>query len=223
MRHLDVLEQRFGPAAVLGGQCVISAALDEHGHIVHLNDTARLAFGERDRPRSERTDAVAAAFAGAKFDSRRSEAIVQEMWEKWVFIAALAGITCLMRSSVGDIVAAGGADVATALLQECAAIATASGAGPSAASMQRNLAMLTAPGSALTASMLRDLERGGPTEAEHVLGDLLRRGDSRKDPPALLHAAYLHLALYERRRSATAQPAAAAAQLHTPSPGPVSG
>ena len=48
-----------------------------------------------------------------------SDRIVLEMWEKWVFLAALAGITCLTRSAVGDIVAAGGADLAAALLEEC--------------------------------------------------------------------------------------------------------
>jgi len=42
--------------------------------------------------------------AGAKFDSRASTEIVHEMWEKWAFIAAGAGITTLMRASVGDIV-----------------------------------------------------------------------------------------------------------------------
>jgi hypothetical protein len=33
------------------------------------------------------------------------------MWEKWAFIAANVGITCLMRAAIGDIVAAGGADL----------------------------------------------------------------------------------------------------------------
>ena len=111
MQHIDVLERRFGPAAVLGGQCVISVALDDQGHVAHLNDIARLAFGERNAPPSSRTDAIEAALAGARFDSRRSESILREMWEKWVFIATLAGVTCLMRASVGDVVAAGGADV----------------------------------------------------------------------------------------------------------------
>ena len=45
--------------------------------------------------------------------SRLSTAILQEMWEKWVFIATIAGITCLMRATVGDIVAAGGAALTT--------------------------------------------------------------------------------------------------------------
>ena len=49
MRHLDVLEQRFGEAAILGGLCNISVALDERGTINHLNDSHLLVYGERAR------------------------------------------------------------------------------------------------------------------------------------------------------------------------------
>jgi 2-dehydropantoate 2-reductase len=56
--------------------------------------------------------------AGAKFESVASERILLVMWEKWVFLASLAGITCLTRAAVGDVVAVGGADLAAALLEE---------------------------------------------------------------------------------------------------------
>jgi 2-dehydropantoate 2-reductase len=61
--------------------------------------------------------------------------------------------------------------------------------------------MLTAPQSTITASMLRDIERGGPIEADHIVGDLLRR--STAQPPndrSLLRIAYAHLKAYEARR-----------------------
>jgi 2-dehydropantoate 2-reductase len=52
------------------------------------------------------------------------------MWEKWVFLATLAGVTCLTRAAVGDLVAAGGADLMIALLEECRAVAKAAGHPP---------------------------------------------------------------------------------------------
>jgi len=207
MRHLEALDRRFGERAVLGGQCVISAALGEAGTIHHLNQSHLLSFGERDGTRSARVAAVEAACSGARFDARLSTAILQEMWNKWVFIATLAGITCLMRATVGDIVAAGGADLAASLLDECDAIARAQGFALGAASRQRYTAMLTAPGSGFAASMLRDIERGGMTEGEHVLGDLLRRGSAPAGTASLLRIAYLHVAAYEARRARTARPA----------------
>ncbi len=201
MRHLDLLEQRFGQGTVLGGQCVISAALGEGGHIEHLNDAHFISFGERDGARSQRVTAIEEAFAGTRFESRLSTAILHEMWEKWVLISTLAGITCLMRTNIGDIVATGGADLAIALLDECDEIAREHGFALRAAPRRRNVALLTTPGSAFAASMLRDIERGGPTEADHVLADLLRRGSRPERSPSLLRVAYLHVAAYEARRA----------------------
>lgn len=210
IRHLDLLGARFGAQHVLGGQCLISSAVDADGRIIHLNDMQLLSFGELDGTRSPRVEAIAKAFSGAKFEARLSEAILQEMWEKWVFIAAAASITCLMRATVGDIVAAGAADVAAALLDECAAIATRQGFAPSRAFLERYRAALTTPGSPLTASMLRDIEKGAPTEADHILGDLLARAGERPDPRALLRVAYAHAKAYEARRAREATSSASA-------------
>ena len=80
MAHLDRLAERFGRDRVLGGLCVISSTLDADGRILHLNDAHRLAFGELDQPGSARAGAIAATLAGAGFDSRLSDAILQEMW-----------------------------------------------------------------------------------------------------------------------------------------------
>jgi 2-dehydropantoate 2-reductase len=201
MAHLDLLEARFGAARILGGLCLISTALDPEGRILHLNDADVLSFGERDGSRTARLATIEAVLAGARFQARASNSILQEMWEKWVFIAAAAGITCLMRAAIGDIVVAGAAEFAMLLLTECAAIATGQGFAPSAASLQASQKTLTASGSAITASMLRDIERGAPIEAEQIVGDLLRRGGkSARDQP-ILRIAYAHLRAYEARRA----------------------
>jgi 2-dehydropantoate 2-reductase len=200
MRHLDALDARFGADRVLGGSCFISAKLDEGGRIAHLSDIHRLTFGERAGGRSPRVGAIAAAMAGAKFEAVASDHIVLVMWEKWVFLASLAGITCLTRSAVGDIVAAGGADLAAALLDECRAIAAAVGYPPRPDSLKASLGRLTDPGSAVTASMLGDVEWRGRTEADHVLGDLLRRrGGASDGDRSLLRVAYVAVKAAEAR------------------------
>ncbi len=203
MGHMDYLGERFGTGAVLGGQCVISVTLDGNGQVLHLNDTHGLSFGEPNGEISPRAEAIASTFSGANFESRLSKTILQEMWEKWVLIATMAGSNCLMRAAVGDIVAAGAENLSLALLDECAGIATAQNFAPSAATMARNRGMLTMPGSTFAASMLRDVERGAPTEADHILGDLIRRGGGGGGGPSdfpLLRIAYAHLRAYDARR-----------------------
>ena len=200
MRHLDLLADRFGSDPVLGGLCVISATLDADGGIVHLNDLHSLTFGELDGSRSPRIEEIASTMIGAGFDARLSDAIRQDMWEKWVFIAGAAGITCLMRAAIGDIVAAGASDLSTGLLDECAAIATSEGFPPRRPFLDGIRATLSAAGSLMTASMLRDIEDGKPVESEAILGDLLRRA-AKTGGHSLLRIAYAHVKAYEARRN----------------------
>jgi 2-dehydropantoate 2-reductase len=122
------------------------------------------------------------------------------MWEKWVFLAALAGMTCLTRAAVGDVVAAGGADLMLALLDECRAIAAAAGYPPRPEPWDAAVRRLTHPRSAVTASMLGDLERRGRTEGDHILGDLLRRrGGPAEGDHSLLRVAYTAVKSAEAR------------------------
>ncbi len=200
MGHMDALGARFGAGAVLGGQCLISTTLDPDGRILHLANPHYLSFGEQDGTKSARAQAILAALSGTGFDANLSTAILQEMWEKWAFIATGAGITCLMRAAFGDIVAAGAVELTTGLYDECCAIAAANGFPPSQATIERSLGMFTAQGSTISASMLRDIERGAPIEADHIVGDLLRRGEKAPGNRTLLRIAYAHLKAYEARR-----------------------
>ncbi len=203
MAHLDALDARFGASRVLGGLCKIAATLTADGVVKHLNDAQQLVYGERDGAASPRLAALNEAMARASFVSRPSDGILLEMWEKWVMLATLAAMTCLMRGTVGDIVAtADGAALTGQALDECVAIAAAAGQAPRPKALEQTRALLTAPGSTFTASMLRDIERGGPTEGEHVLGDLVVRADRLNLAVPLLRTARCHLQVYERRRAA---------------------
>ncbi len=200
MRHLDVLDTRFGSDHVLGGQCIISVTRDSEGQIVHFTEMQSLSFGERDRSRSERARQILAELSNAGFDVQLSDNIVQEMWSKWAFIATGAGITSLMRAPIGDIVAAGATDLVDMLLSETASIAEREGFPPPKEAVARARTMFTQPGSPLKASMLRDIENGFPTEGEHVLGDLFERAKKHNLSVPLLRVACAHVRSYEAAR-----------------------
>jgi 2-dehydropantoate 2-reductase len=201
MLHLDVLDRKFGGERVLGGLCAIAVTLNENREVVQLQPMQSLNFGERDGKLSGRVRAVADVMASGNFGAVASEHIIQEMWEKWVFLASLAASTCLMRTSVGNILAVpGGRDFVLGMLDECSAVATAQGHAPRAPFLERARGMLTAEGSQMTASMFRDIKVGAPVEADHVIGDLVARGDAAKVPVPKLRAAYIHLKAYEKQR-----------------------
>jgi len=53
--------------------------------------------------------------------------------------------------------------------------------------------------STLTASMLRDLLDGQPTEHDHILGAMIRRGQGLACPTPLLEVAFTNLAIQAGR------------------------
>lgn len=199
--HMELLDRRFGRKRVLGGVAYIAATLAPDGEIRHLNDFHRMVYGARSESQRRTCDALAAELAGVNFEWQQLDAIEQAMWDKWVLLATLAGMTCLMRASVGDIVAtASGAKLMLALLHECAGVASAAGFSTPDGVMQNYRGLLTEAGSAFTASMLRDIESGGPTEGDHILGALLARARDRNLVTPLLEVAVTHLEAYAARR-----------------------
>jgi 2-dehydropantoate 2-reductase len=202
MAHLDILERRFGAGKVLGGLCFVAATLTPSGEVHQLGDLLNgIVFGERSGEMSERCERLKAAFGAAPVESRISREIVKDMWSKWVQLASLASLTCLMRATVGEAnQAAEGGAIALELVAECRAIAAAHDALPSEKADATMRARMTDKSSTLSASMLRDIERGGAIEGEHVIGDLIHRAKAKGVATPLLRVVLCHLQAYEARR-----------------------
>src|SRR5438309_8203546 len=153
MRHINLLTKRFGEHVVIGGVCLVVAEIDDQGRIVQLADIQRLAYGERNGKTTARLQSLDTAMQGAGFEARLSTDITQEMWEKWVQLASLGAITCLLRGTIGEIVAVpGGTDLSLKMLDESAAVAAACGHKLSEAFRSRHTSAMTAQRSPLTSS-----------------------------------------------------------------------
>lgn len=210
MAHLDALSARFGARRVLGGACYIGATLDANGVVQHMGRMQSLVFGELDGQPSARVQAFADILARTKLDFDASRMIRQAMWDKFVLLAALATTTTLTRATVGEIMAApSGEAFMLAALAECAAVAKAEGFAPTLAAYEGARGALTQRGSGFSASMMRDMLKGGPTEGDHVIGDLAHRAMARRVDTPILRTALTNLEAYEAKR---AQSSALAAQ-----------
>lgn len=201
VRHIDRLVTRFGAARVLGGVALISVTLAANGEIHHLNKLHRFTVGSLGWRPSPWLEPLSRLMESSGVDFVLADNIGQAMWDKMVFLATLAGATCLMRSSVGTIMSTlAGESFINGLLDECAAVADANGRklGDTQLTVFRN--MLTDRSSALVASMLRDIEANKQTEGDHILGDMISWAANKKLEVPLLKLAYSHLQAYERRR-----------------------
>jgi 2-dehydropantoate 2-reductase len=176
------------------------ATLDPDGDVVQMTGMHRLGYGPLDGSDDERLAEVTFALEGDEFDSNPSHTIVQDMWEKWVFLAALGAATTLMRADVGEINAApGGPGLGARIAAEAMAIADAAGhpSRPGAIALLQSGLASTAP---MTSSMYRDLAQGLPVEADAILGDFVAEAAKRDVPVPMLTAAYTGLSIYSARR-----------------------
>ncbi len=200
--HLAKLDARFGRAKVMGGTCQINVTVAPDGTVKHMEPLNRLIFGERDGAESPRAKAFAEALSKTTVDWSLSTTIEQDMWEKLMFLSALAATTCLFRGNIGEILAApGGKAALERALAANVGIVTKCGAAPRPQAIEFATRRLLTPGPA-SSSMLRDVERGNPVEADHIVGFMLERAREHGVDDAILSLAYTHLRTYEARRAA---------------------
>ena len=201
IRHLDTLNGAFGTGRVLGGVALLATQLADNGEIRQLNDSASLLIGAQDRAGTTAAERTRDLLAGAGFPVAVSDDIVAAMWSKWTFIAAAGALTCLLGGAVGEIVAAGGGEVAHDLIEEANSVASAAGHPVPDWMAKETVATLTAAGSPFTSSMYRDLRQGRPVEVETILGDLVAEGQKAGLRTPLLAAATVALRVYSSRLS----------------------
>lgn len=201
LSHLDRLNDAFGSERVIGGTVSLQVRLGADGTVQHLNDWQIITIGEQGGGLSPRVERLADALSRAKLQATASPAILARMWEKLVMLATLAGMTTLMRASVGEIASApGGAALSLAMLEAHAETAARNGYPVDERQMTVFRRMFADQSHGLTASMLGDMQRGGPIEADHILGFMLDRARAAGLDAPLTAAACANARIYEARR-----------------------
>ena len=202
--HLDKLDAAFGKERVMGGSCQIAATITKDGVVKSLAEMHAINWGARQASQAAAANALGEAFSKTVVDWKVSDNTMLDMWEKVAFLSTLAAMTCLMRGSLGDILSTpDGRKLIQRHLDACIAIATAEGFAPRPNVAERYNKVMNTAGSTLTASMLRDLESGGPIEADHIVGFMLGKAREHGIDDSMLTVAYTHLKTYEARRART--------------------
>jgi 2-dehydropantoate 2-reductase len=195
----DKLDARFGRDNVLGGVAYIATMLEKSGDIVHLGALDKFVVGARSEAKRGLARELHSLMTKTPGVRVLSEAIEQELWDKWVMLAAGAAMTCLMRGSVGEIMRTdAGSTLMSQAMAECRTVASASGFALSAETVKQMESRLLDKASGWAASMMRDIAQGAARlEADDIVGDMIRRAGDLGLDSALLRVAYGHLQVYE--------------------------
>lgn len=206
--HLDLLNKHFGKERVLGGVAKIAVTAQPDGTIKHLNDWRFITFGEQSGAVTERVKTLKTAFDKTSVVAKAVPNILQVMWEKIVHLATVAGATCSMRASVGEIARTQyGSEFMIELLERNAEISQYEGFPMTEEFLEEYRKLFRNKNSTYTASMLRDIQRGGPIEGDHVIGFMLRKAEQHGLDARLHRLIYTHLQAYEQHRAASEQAA----------------
>ena len=159
-----------------GGTCYVSAVIAEPGVIKHTA-MDHLIFGELDRIRSPRLLALYEACRPAGFRSTLSDDITLDIWNKFVRLSVLSGMTAVTRSPLGII--RDDAELWTMLSQavrEAMAVAHAKGIDVPESTVDDVARAYAALPPQTKSSMLEDLERGRRLELPWLSGAVVRIG-----------------------------------------------
>lgn len=160
---------------VLGGIARISAARIDPGVVERRSTFQSVVVGELRGGSSERASAIADVFRGARIEARTSDAMEVELWQKYVFITAMAAVCGLTRTSIGPVrEAPGGRRLIERAVDEVVAVARARGIALPDDEGPRTSAYIGTLPPAMKPSFLLDVESGGPTELETLSGAVAR-------------------------------------------------
>jgi 2-dehydropantoate 2-reductase len=192
----DRLARVLGPEPVMGGVSYVFSNIAAPGVIAH-HQLARIVFGEMDGRRSDRAVRFADACERAGIQGELVPGIRKTLWEKYVFLTALAGATALTRLPVKFIRENPQTRRLWALqVEELLALAAAEKIGLEADMMARCVKFLESLAPANASSLYQDLAHGKRLELDALHGHAVRLGARHGIATPTLFAAYAALLPY---------------------------
>jgi 2-dehydropantoate 2-reductase len=173
----------LGPEPIIGGLAAVSARSAAPGVIVVDQEPGLLRFGELAGGTSSRTELLLRVFERSAFAAKLDSDIRVGMWEKFVFICALSGVTCLARLPIGPILECPETtELYRGVMAEVAAVGRAQGVDLPDERVDHWLNMTTGLNPMVYGSMYHDLAAGRRLEVEALNGTVVRLGRNHGVP-----------------------------------------
>jgi 2-dehydropantoate 2-reductase len=194
-----------GEAPVVGGATYIATALASPGVIEQTGTHRRIVFGEvfGSLPRmTDRVRAIEEALAGADIQAEAVEDGRIPVWEKFIFLAPVAGFTGAARLPIGPL----WEDAVTRAqfldgCREVERLARAEGVPVAADRIDQIAAYVESIPGTMRSSLLIDLSAGKKIEVEALQGSVVRRAERLDVPVPIMKTLYAVLKPWARPRA----------------------
>ncbi len=200
LNGLEIAERNWAVIAAeheLGGLAKLSSAIAEPGVIRQTTPFQQVLFGEFSGEPSPRARAVEAVLKGAQIDAVLTPHIERELWHKFLFLAATAGMCALTRRPIGPVRSDPDTrELLEGCMREIEAVAREKGVDLDQGIVAAALQGLPPSPPDMRPSMLLDLERGKPLELDALNGTVVRLGTELSVPTSVNRFIYGALKLH---------------------------
>lgn len=172
----DLIQSLFPKNHVLQGCVYIVSLILSPGVIQKTGIYEHIFFGSSTVPHSK-LQALESIFKKASFDSVLDENIEAVVWEKFVFISALATVTSYFNQNIGAVLQSPESKATyLTLLHEVSALAIAKGIAMPTDIIEKTVAKLEKSPPDATSSMHRDFQAGHKTEVNSLTAYVVDEG-----------------------------------------------
>ncbi len=200
MKHMEEIADAFPGQPLLGGVARIESTLGEDGAIHHLTPYHHFTYGKYTNFADDDYERIRRFLSAVPLLVEKPD-IERDLWEKYTFINVLSGLTTLFQSPVGAIRdTAMGMETFRRALTETASVIRHAGGKLSDDLVEKQLQVISGMSPASTSSMLRDMEKGLPTESAHIQGYLVELAHRHDCDVPLLEVIHQRLEIYEKKR-----------------------
>ncbi len=177
--NIQKLIDQYGPERVMAGTTYIESSLAAPGVVAHTGTMGRILFGDLDGSPSARALEILETFKKAGIDVELSENIQRVLWEKFLFICGVHGVSTLCRAPLGLVLSCPETrQLLLGVMQEVERLAVRQGITLSGSAINDAMELVGTYKKQFKCSMLRDLEWRRPMEIDALNGMVVKLGQA---------------------------------------------
>ena len=177
---IDAVEQIgavIGMQHMIGATTWISSSIEASGKIKQVSQFRRVVLGEMDGQVTSRVQLIYETLRETGITVELSENILQNLWTKYVFIAAISSLGTLTRLPIGEYRAVSETRaMMISLMEEIVSVALAQKVNLDKDIIRKSLDFIDNAAPQIKASMQLDVDAGRRSELESMVGVIVRKG-----------------------------------------------
>ena len=187
----------IGPEHIVGCVSYVSSIIESPGVVAQTGGPGKIVLGEMQGGTSARTETIQNTLQNSGIAAELHSDIQVALWQKFLAICGVNGITALTRLPMGEILACEETrNLMRDTMEEVEAVARASGAALPGDCVDQSMDLFSSLEPSIRGSMYYDLAAGRRLELDVLNGTLVRLGSEHGIPTPINFAIYAALKPY---------------------------